>query len=466
MDEGLGGACTLLAVRHSESDGQVRVVFEFDRLPEYSLAQTRNPSRVVLEFRNTLATSASIVDSAGNGVALQRVRVSMPSCNTTRAVVDLRYPLGEGRALLLNDPPRIVVDIPKRYENSTFTFVAPGIRYLQLERGTPQGPLRVDAVYIDLSHPSISVRPVLAGNGRFGRDTVSAIARRHGALVAINGIYFAPDGRPLGLVILDGRIVAAPQYDRTAVGFTKDGRVLFDRVSMKGHVTRQDGISFPISGINRPRAQSDIVIYTPEWGDSTRTDHSGLEIGVLNDTVVSVGTGDLRIPAEGFVVSIGSGSVVNFAGVRLGDQLKVSLTLSPDWIGMGVRDALGAGPRLVSDGKITVTAQEEHFQADVAAGRAPRTALGVTRDNHLILLAATGRQRDISVGLTLEELAGLMIELGAVDALNLDGGGSSTLAIRGFVVNLPSGGQERKVGDAILVFDDGRPAGHDMSGGN
>ncbi|MCR4401193.1 MAG: phosphodiester glycosidase family protein [Firmicutes bacterium] len=126
--------------------------------------------------------------------------------------------------------------------------------------------------------------------------------------------------------------------------------------------------------------------------------------------------------------------------------------LIPDWRTLGVVHAVGGGPRLVKDGKVHVTSGEERFKADVAVGRAPRTAAGVTFDGKLLLVAVTGRQAHHSIGVTLEELANLMIELGAKDALNFDGGGSSTMVVREYVMNTPSDGRERTVADAILVF--------------
>lgn len=126
--------------------------------------------------------------------------------------------------------------------------------------------------------------------------------------------------------------------------------------------------------------------------------------------------------------------------------------LVPAWGTLGVVHAVGGGPRLVKDGKVHVTSGEERFKADVAVGRAPRTAAGVTFDGKLLLVAVTGRQAHHSIGVTLEELANLMIELGAKDAANFDGGGSSTMVVRDYVMNTPSDGRERMVADAILVF--------------
>jgi exopolysaccharide biosynthesis protein len=117
-----------------------------------------------------------------------------------------------------------------------------------------------------------------------------------------------------------------------------------------------------------------------------------------------------------------------------------------------VRDALAAGPRLVAGGEVRVTLEEEGFFGSYLREPHPRTAVGRTADGALILMVVDGRQSE-SRGATLDELAGLMLEAGAVDALNLDGGGSSTLAVNGNLVNLPTGGTaERQVMSALITF--------------
>jgi exopolysaccharide biosynthesis protein len=110
-------------------------------------------------------------------------------------------------------------------------------------------------------------------------------------------------------------------------------------------------------------------------------------------------------------------------------------------------DIVGAGPRLVRGGRVEVT--EEAFRN--AATRHPRTAFAVTRRATLLLVTVDGRQAS-SIGLRLDELAAELVKLGAVEALNLDGGGSTTMIVRGAIRNSPSDGRERPVGDGILVF--------------
>ena len=114
---------------------------------------------------------------------------------------------------------------------------------------------------------------------------------------------------------------------------------------------------------------------------------------------------------------------------------------------------IGGGPRLVRAGRPVVSADPRIYGPGFAGTRHPRTAVGVRADGRVVLVAVDGRQPEKSVGMTIAELTALLRELGAVEALNMDGGGSTTMVVRDRVVNNPSDlAGERPVGDAILVF--------------
>ena len=117
-----------------------------------------------------------------------------------------------------------------------------------------------------------------------------------------------------------------------------------------------------------------------------------------------------------------------------------------------VRDALGTGPMLLMDGEMRVTSDEEVFFGTSIPEVHPRTAAGITAEGDLIVMVVDGRQ-EASRGVSLEELASLMHDVGAVDALNLDGGGSSTMVVQGVRLNLPTGYEvEREVMSALATF--------------
>lgn len=358
-----GEMAALTQSRHGIHPDKVRVVFHLTREVPFKVMQMKNPARIVIDFEDT--SVKGVFDSLIDHVAVNRIRVNMTEQRKTRAVIELNYALPDVTAFWLQDPVRFVVDVPTIYSQRSSLTIARGIRYITLNNGTPNGPLTVDVLEIDMSEENIQVKTALAGpHDSFGLAPVSDLVSRSGAIAGVNGVFHASDGTPLGLIIVDGRVKSLPIMARTAMGITRDGRILIDNVS---------------------------------------------------------------VDAGG--------------------------NLIPDWLKEGVVYAVGGGPRLVQDGKVNVTSVEEQFKTDVAAGRAPRTAVGVTHDGKLLLVAVTGRQAFHSIGVTLEELAYITIELGVKDAMNLDGGGSSTMVVRDFIMNTPSDGRERKVADAILVFD-------------
>lgn len=106
---------------------------------------------------------------------------------------------------------------------------------------------------------------------------------------------------------------------------------------------------------------------------------------------------------------------------------------------------------LLENGKVNVRSSEEYIPGDIANGRAPRTAVGVKRDGTVLLLVVDGRSFSSS-GMTLKELAQYFLRLGAINAVNFDGGGSSEMVVNGSIVNKPSDGRERKVSMGLGVF--------------
>jgi exopolysaccharide biosynthesis protein len=134
-------------------------------------------------------------------------------------------------------------------------------------------------------------------------------------------------------------------------------------------------------------------------------------------------------------------------------QLKPLYTQNQEAKWSKAQNILGAGPQLIKEGKIDITDKREKMIAGFATDRHPRTAVARLNSGKLLLVAIDGRQPGVSVGMSLQELAELLLEFGATDAINLDGGGSTTMVIQNKIVNRPSDQTgERPVSDAILVF--------------
>jgi exopolysaccharide biosynthesis protein len=134
--------------------------------------------------------------------------------------------------------------------------------------------------------------------------------------------------------------------------------------------------------------------------------------------------------------------------LRLGEKVELDYSVEKPW--NLIKHAVCGGPRLVSDGKTDINGKEEKFSNSIVYGRHPRTAVAITFNGDLLFVVVDGRSKR-SVGMKLEELASYLRKLGARHAINLDGGGSSSMIINGKTVNKPSDGGERRISNGILV---------------
>lgn len=316
------------------------------------------------------------------------------------------------------------------------------------------GPFWTGALLIEPAGGA-RLRPALGREPAIGRGRTSEVARRAGAIAAINGGFFSSTGDPLGCLVLDGEVLSEPLAGRTCVGITDDGQVLFDAMRLDGVVSSDAG-AVTLDGINRERGTNEIILYRPAHGSSTRTNAFGAEVIVAGDVVQAVtdGLGNSPIPPGGYVLSgHGRGRAALLAAFRPGERASLRVRLTPvsgDPRWETVPHVMGGGPRLLANGQYV---GGEGFRASFVDRRHPRTAIGRLADGRIILLVVGGRQPYHSLGMTLPELAIAMRQLGVTDALNLDGGGSTTLVVRGVVINLPSGeAGERPVSDMLLVL--------------
>lgn len=439
-------------VRYSLGAEKNRLVFDFNAPFTYQVISdgaSENLTIVVSGVDVRLKKDALFFTDK----ALKKLElITDPLLGTTTIKIALNYRLPY-QVLSLTDPNRLVVDLTKIFEERKGRSVVPGVEHTQIYSGTVNGPLQVDLLKVDLTNPNLEIKPILAQNGNsFTKQTVSQLAAGStGVVAAINGTYFASNGTPLGLLMVDGKMISYPWGGRTALGITSDKRILIDNVGLITKIIMSDGRILNTDGVNCSRGENQLIVYTTDRGLTTKTNNAGLEVSIQNGKVLALGTGDLPIPPGGYVLSAHGNKRELIQGLAAGDNLQVEMALSTDWLNQGINHIVSGGPRLVKEGKVFITSEAERFKSDITQGRAPRSALGVTADQKLILVAVTGRQPSRSIGLTLNELAQLMIKLGAKEAMNLDGGGSTTLLVQGEIVNSPSDGQERKVSNALVI---------------
>ncbi len=319
-------------------------------------------------------------------------------------------------------------------------------------------PLRAYLVKISLAQPGLDIRPILANNRLDSLETVSSMARRTGARVAINGSFFnrsSSDPFPVGFMMINGRTTYFSHTYRSAFGLTEQKVPLFGYPKTKGIIyLEKRGEYFFLWGMNRRRRNDEALVYTPEFGLMTRTNEYGREVRVSDDSVVGLTYGNSVIPQNGFVISLHGESAKYFNWFHHGDIVRLYFVVDPAWL--DVHNAITGGPMLLRGGRCVLEESRDEKLYQGFRSRIPATAVGSTADGKLLLLVIDGRQKKFSVGVTYWELAEFMKALGAINAIGMDGGGSSTMVIDGVIVNRPSGGAPRAVSNAIGLFMPGR----------
>ncbi len=338
-----------------------------------------------------------------------------------------------------------------------------GVEYAEVSRKFSGKPVNINLLRLDLKKVRLDVHHAL--DTAIGTEQTSAIAIRHGAFAAINAGFFRLDKSPFagdsaGLLMIDGKILSEPVHQRIQLMINNKPRQteVYLSVALLSQAFKIGKESFNIQGVNRERKQDDLVLYTPEFHGTTLTGGDGVEIVVITGNVASIkiGPGNSVIPRDGFVISA-SGSLRDRLTKAVATAKTVSI--SRRWNKMPANifqnetkmDVVAGVPQLIKNSKIDITWEEEKSSKAFVETRHPRTAVAKLNDGKFLMITVDGRS-ETSAGIDLYDLAAYLLELGATDAMNLDGGGSTTMFVNGKVVNRPSDPTgERKVGDAILV---------------
>ena len=324
-------------------------------------------------------------------------------------------------------------EIKQKYRNAQINYVEDGIVHIKLTKYINSQPIKINIVEINRKiNPNIELSPALASNNSLARKaSIQSIAQRNNSIIAINGTYFKPQtGVPLGTLMIDGKLLTGPIYNRVAMGIgEKDFKMA--RVELNAKLVNNTN-EITVNNINQPRMLSTYVLaYTRDWGEkSPPTPPYGVQMAIQDNKITQISDGSINIPQNGFVISGPKEKLEPFFN---GKSVYLNINTSPNWD--NVKHIISGGPYLVRDGQVYVDVQDQKLGA--IGGKNPRTAIGYTENNNLILITIDGREQ-ASVGITLNDLAKYMKSIGCVNAMNLDGGGSSVMYVKGHIVNQPS----------------------------
>lgn len=321
--------------------------------------------------------------------------------------------------------------VRQRYRTGYIYDITPGVKHIKLTYNCHGRPVRINVVEINQRiNPNIKIAPQLSSTKLSSKSTITTIAKKQNSIAAINGTYFKPQtGVPLGTLMINKKMYTGPIYNRVALGIFEDG---FDmaRIELNANINYFGG-SIQVDNINQPRMLStDVIVYTPEWGNfSPATPKLGIQILVANGKIESISTQSLPIPNDGYVIIGPESKLKSLFKIK---HANLDIKTIPNWD--NVNHIISGGPYLVKNGRMFVDINEQKLGA--ISGKNPRTAVGYTKEGNFIMVAVDGRE-GASVGMTLWELASFMQSIGCINAMNLDGGGSTVMYVKDHVVNMP-----------------------------
>ena len=463
-------AADLHAVRYHSGSEHDRIVFDWSSMPRYNVTVSSDRRQVTLDFFGV--ERRSIDEKTFSSSRIEKVQFTEKNGHllvTLRLKAGLSY-----RVEKLANPARIFIDVVPETANVSRSkkpavqkkplpataggnvlnlnfdglyteMVGPGLARREYVYWDSAG--KISAYFIEADKNLYRIKPVLARGRVPGLQTTSGMSDMTDAVAAVNATYFAGNGDAIGMLKIDGDMAGTTYYRRTALGIDRDGKAFMGLVT--GTVTLGD-VTLPVSGVDAERGEDNLTLYNHWYGSRTGTNEYGMEYTVVDGEVTAINNGNSPIPQNGCVVSVHGSAAEAFSGVQVGDKAVISQEMSSPW-NQAVY-IMGAGPRLVQNGVVNVTAGNEQFPADIRYGRAPRSAVAILKNGNYLFGVVDGRQSS-SRGLTLTDWAKLLVKMGAKDAMNLDGGGSSALVVGGLLQNSPSDGRERSVGSALILTE-------------
>lgn len=392
-------------------------------------------------------------------VQFKRIESFKLENSPNRTVVKLGLPIAvRPRILMLNNPPRLVIDvgapeIPARrihWSNGLFwnEQAVNGFPVTWLEIDPRQSDLSLQPILPNQTGADLSTNPPELS----GIATLIQTARQTGAIAAINGGFFNRKNQfPLGAIRVNRDWRSGPILSRGVVAWNPGGDFFFDRLTSQETVNNGTE-QFNLTPFNSAYLRAGIARYDRNWGlrYSSMTDGEVIAI-VRNGRVVEQKNAD----TVGTTIPIGTGDELlvfrsNRTGAAkfpVGTPVQITTQVQPNIDRF--QHAIGGGPLLIKNGQIALDGASENFSPAFVRGLAARSAIAQTRDGKILLVAAQNTAD--SSGPTLAQFTQMLQQIGAVNALNLDGGSSTTLYLGGQILDRAPRSSAR-VHNAIGIF--------------
>jgi hypothetical protein len=366
----------------------------------------------------------------------------------TRTTLKLGIPIAlRPQITTLTNPLRLQIDVGNPAFPTRDITWTPGLQWRsRLINGFPVQYLEIDP------KQNLSIQPILPNRELAGTATLFQTAQQSGAIAAINGGFFNRNNQlPLGAIRVDRTWRSGPILTRGVVAWNPGGDFKFERLVSQEAVTAAPQ-RFPLTTLNSAYLQAGIARYTPEWGLAYSSMTAGEVIATVQDGRVidqkpaeTVGT-VIPIPANSYLLVFRSNKTAA-AKFPIGTPVQLESSITPDV--SNYQHVIGGGPLLLQNGQIVLDALGEQFSPAFVKELAARSAIGQTATGQILIVSA--QNTPDSKGPSLSEIAQIMQQLGAVNALNLDGGSSTTLYLGGQILDRAPRSSAR-VHNAIGIF--------------
>jgi len=430
-------AAPVTNVRYSVNPSKIRFVLDSNAPIQFKT--TKNELGIIVDLPDSIAKKKQVIvnDKVVKGALLE------PNGRKASKLMITMSKNCDYKVFQLANPHRLVIDVYRITVFKKKQNIAQGIDYTFMQDDFKDRQIQGHLLEIAKDAPYDLVPFSCAGNYN-GRGSLLKESTSRKMLAAINSSYFDTDGWVIGSTKHNGMFISMDKTPRSGYAAHGLNRFIYKDLNYKGVVSLPNNQFAELQGLNRARITDDFVLYNEHYATSTKTNQWGIEAKVKNGKVISISSkGNMTIEPGTYVLSAHGNSKAFLAGLKIGDKISLNESLNHNRADQ-MKTVVTGGPLLLESGHINVRVREERIPNDIANGRAPRTALGLKRDGTLMLFVVDGRSED-SVGMTLNDLAEYMLKLGAYDAVNFDGGGSSEMCIKGKIMNRPSDGRERRI---------------------
>lgn len=352
------------------------------------------------------------------------------------------------------------------YEERESQKLSRGVVHEKILRFTDQGWLNLNVITIDLDDKYTSLDVLTNPEGISKRDSLSKLVNsnegRENIVGAINGDFFdIKEFATMGPVVKDGELITSSFKDPSFAAFSLDNDSIPALMSwVENNMTLQNGENGYLLNINyknKPYINNKVVLLDKNWGEFSFGNEKYqdiVEMVVIDNRVddIRLNQEAIEIPEDGYIISA-TGSAKDFIlnNFLIDHEVLLNINTTPDFENLKL--AMGGGSIILKDGVAL-----DNYTLKIP-GRHPRSAIGISRDKKKIFLLTVDGRTSYYTGATQKELANILLELGAHDGINLDGGGSTEMTVRNLgnpeisIANRPSGGYERKILNGLAVLN-------------